>query len=65
VELKSWNHTPELKIIKLPKRRGGEFFLHSERRARESKTKNYLHFEREKVFEEKLNRVEKIHFYVN
>jgi len=27
VELKSWNHTPELKIIKLPKNEGGEDFF--------------------------------------
>jgi len=27
VELKSWNHTPELKIIKLPKNEGVKFFF--------------------------------------
>jgi len=27
VELKSRNHTPELKIIKLPRRQGGEVFF--------------------------------------
>ncbi len=53
VELKSRNHTPELKVIKLPKRRGGEvFFTMSVERVR-VKPKNYLRSERGKVFEEK------------
>jgi len=50
---KSWKCTPELKVIRLPKRRGGEvFFTRSIERVR-VKPKNYLHYEREKVFEEK------------
>ena len=47
--LKSWNHTPELKIIKLLKRGGEVFFTASVERVR-VKTKNYIHFERWKVF---------------
>ena len=64
MELKSWNYTPELKIIKLPKRRGGEvsFAISVERVRVKPKKKNYLHHEREKVFEEKVNQVEKFTF---
>ncbi len=62
VELKSWNHTPELKIIKLPKKRGGEvFFTTSVERVR-VKPKNYLHYEREKVFGGKADRIKKFTF---
>ncbi len=67
VELKSWNHTPELKIIKLPKNEGVKFFFFfttSVERVR-VKTKNYLHHEREKVFGGKSELSRKIHFHAD